>query len=189
MRSGPLTIFGASMASISATLTACPHSAPPPPLEERTAADVASGLDIAAGMSELVLLSEIVPQNRMSCIVGQALPAALKGAANGVRAAASTPELPALSVDVSPCGPPEEFPIPDNAEPWIGLWSNMVELVRLQVISRGRPESCAARATGEAVLHWLGEDLGPEIAKELMEASADGRIEVEAKVISWAGCE
>lgn len=191
MKSGPLTIFGASMASISATLTACPHPAPtpPPPLEERTAADVAAGLDIAATVSELVLKSDAVPESRMSCIIGEALPASLRGAANGVRAAAATPELPGLYIDVSACGRPENFPIPDDAGPWIALWGNMVELVRLQVISKGKPETCAARAAGEAVLHWLGEDLGPEIALELVESTADGIIQVETKVISWSGCE
>ena len=190
IKSSPLTVFGASMASISATLTACPHSAPPPPLlEERTAADVASGLDIAATVSELVLKSEAVPESRMACIISEALPASLRGAATGVRAAATVPELPALSVDVSRCGQPDVFPIPDDAQPWIALWGNMVELVRLQVVSRGKPETCAARATGEAVLHWLGEDLGPEIALELVESTADGIIQVETKVISWSGCE
>lgn len=189
MKNIPLTVFGASMASISATLTACPHAPPPPPLEERTASDVAAGLDIAATVSELVLKSEAVPPSRMSCIISEALPASLRGAANGVRAAAVTPRLPGLSVDVTRCGSPESFPIPDDAEPWIALWGNMVELVRMQVISNGKPETCAARATGEAVLHWLGEDLGPEIALELVEATADGKIDVQPKVISWAGCE
>lgn len=177
------------MASISATLTACPHpTTPPPPLEERTAADVAAGLDIAATVSELVLKSDAVPPSRMACIVSEALPASLKGAANGVRAAATTPEIPGLVIDVSSCGAPEVFPIPDDVEPWLSLWGNMVELVRLQVVSRGKPETCAARATGEAVLHWLGEDLGPEIARELIERTADGVIQVEPKVISWVGC-
>ena len=78
---------------------------------------------------------------------------------------------------------------PDDAQPWIALWGNMVELVRIQVISNGRPETCAARAVGEAVLHWLGEDLGPEIALELIETTADGKVSVEPKVISWTGCE
>lgn len=189
MRSTPLTVFGASMASISATLTACPHQQPPPLLEERTAADVASGLDIAATVSELVLKSDAVPDSRMACIISEALPASLKGAANGVRAAATVPELPGLSIDVSSCGAPDAFPLPDDARPWIALWGNMVELVRLQVVTRGQPETCAARATGEAVLHWLGEDLGPEIALELVESTADGRIEVDRKVISWVGCD
>lgn len=189
MKNLPLTVFGASMASISATLTACPHAPPPPPLDERTATDVAMGLDVAATVSELVLNSDVVDENRMSCIIGRVLPISLRAAANGVRAAAVTPELPGIIIDVTACGAPEDFPLPTDAEPWIALWGNMVELVRMQVVSRGKPETCAARATGEAVLHWLGEDLGPEIALELIEATANGRIEVESKVISWAGCE
>ena len=187
MKSPALTVFGASMASISATLTACPH-APPPRLDERTAADVATGLDIAATVSELVLKSEAVPANRMQCIVGEALPASLRSAAAGVRAATDAPELPALVVDVSACGDAAAFPIPEDAEPWIALWGSMVELVRLQVVSQGRPDSCAARATGQAVLGWLGEDLGPEIARELIEGTADGRIEVAARPFDWAAC-
>lgn len=188
MRNNLLTVFGASMASISATLTACPHP-PPPRLEARTAADVASGLDIAATVAELVLQSNAMPDNRMRCIIGEALPASLRSASAGVRAAVDAPELPALSVDVSGCGSPADFPIPEDAAPWIELWGSMVELVRLQVVSRGQPDSCAARATGQAVLAWLGEDLGPEIARELIEASADGKIEVAARPFDWAACE
>ena len=184
----PLTLFGFSMASISATLTACPHQPPPAPLPERTAADVASGLDVAAAITDVVLASAAIDQTRPVCILRAALPAALRSAAQGVRAAADAPELPALTVDVQACGMPDSFLLGDDAAPWVELWSSMVQLVQLQVAGGQRPEGCTARVAAGAALAWLADGLAPAIAEELIPATANGVIAVDAAPLDWAAC-
>lgn len=193
MKSNFLTAFGLSMFGTSLGFSSCTRHTPPPvpePLPERTAEDVAAGLTVAAQIADLVAVAVKDQTTREGCIVSRVAGPALRAAAEGVQAGATAaPVLPALDIDLTACGDAERYPLAEDAEPWIRLWSSVVGTVRLQLDAGRAPESCVARAMSSAVLGWVADDLTTEIALELVQATADSVVNIEEQPINLAPCE
>lgn len=190
MKSNALTFFGVSMIGTSFGFQSCAHQAPlPEPLPEQTASDVALGLELAAQVSDLVAAAVQDRTTREGCIVSRVAGPALRSAAAGVRAGATAaPVLPALDLDLTSCGDAELFPIAEDAAPWLAIWSSVVGTVRIQIDRGVEEQTCVARAVSSAVLGWVVDDLTNEIAQELIELTADGRVMIDEQPINLALC-
>jgi len=189
MQDSYLSYFGITMLGTSLSFSACLRHNPPKPLPERTAADVALALDISADVAEIIAGAVAEQTTREGCIVSRVAAPALRSAAVGVRAGATdAPVIPALTIDLTPCGDAEQYPISDDAAPWLTLWSSVANLVQRQLDAGTAPESCAARVVSSAVLGYVAEDLTTEVAAELIESTADGMVIIGEQSIGLAAC-